>query len=124
MRDPRILAVTAGIAMLLASGGTESLSREPMPGGYSAAPVTNEQVVAAADFAVKAQEKAMQKSAPSAKLALVRIVSAQQQVVAGMNYRLRLSVKADGAEKEAEAVVWWQAWRKDEPYKLTSWDWK
>jgi hypothetical protein len=26
----------------------------------------------------------------------------------------------NGTEKEAEAVVWWQAWNKQEPYKLTS----
>jgi hypothetical protein len=33
-------------------------------------------------------------------------------------------VKLDDTEKEAEAVVWWQAWRKPDPYQLTSWIWK
>ena len=57
-------------------------------------------------------------------LELVRILSAQEQVVAGMNYRLKLRVKLNGAEKDAEAVVWWQAWREPEPYRLTSWRWE
>jgi len=33
-------------------------------------------------------------------------------------------VKVDGDEKTAEAVVWWQAWRKSAPYQLTTWNWK
>jgi hypothetical protein len=55
---------------------------------------------------------------------LVRILGAEQQVVAGLNYRLQLRVTLDGEEKTAEALVWWQAWRKPEPYQLTSWTWR
>jgi hypothetical protein len=33
-------------------------------------------------------------------------------------------VKHDGVEKTADAVVWWQAWRKPDPYQLTSWTWR
>jgi hypothetical protein len=40
-----------------------------------------------------------------------------------MKFRLRLKVKHDGREKLAEAVVWWQAWRKPDPHELTSWRW-
>jgi hypothetical protein len=29
----------------------------------------------------------------------------------------------DGREKQAEAIVWWQAWRNPDPYQLTSWKW-
>jgi hypothetical protein len=54
----------------------------------------------------------------------VRIVAAEHQVVAGMNYRLQLRVTLDSEEKTAEALVWWQVWRKPEPYQLTSWTWK
>jgi hypothetical protein len=52
----------------------------------------------AAAFAVKIQQKVMQhpKGEPPAKLELTAIVEAEQQVVAGMNYRLRLKVKVDG----------------------------
>lgn len=101
-------------------------AEEPKPGGYSTIAVTNKEVIDASDFAVKIQQKGMQhpKGEPPAKLELTAIIGAEQQVVAGMNYRLRLKVKVDGIEKEAEAVVWLQTWRKPEPYQLASWNWK
>ena len=79
-----------------------------MTGGYSAIAVTNKEVIDAAAFAVKIQQKVMQHQLgePPAKLELTAIEGAEQQVVAGMNYRLRLKVKVDGVEKDAEAVVW------------------
>jgi hypothetical protein len=100
-------------------------ARQSMPGGYSKASVTDKDVIAAADFAIGAQQKTLQdsKGDKTAKLELVKILGAEQQVVAGMNFRLKLLVKADGAEKQAEAVVWWQAWRNPDPYQLTSWKW-
>ena len=39
-------------------------------------------------------------------------------------YINRNKVKSDGTDKTAVAIVWWQAWNKDEPYRLTSWDWR
>ena len=93
-----------------------------MPGGYAEASVKEKDVAAAAAFAVKAQEKTLQKKdAPPVKLALVKILSAQTQVVAGLNFRLKLSVRMHDAPKEAEAVVY----RKlSGEYELTSWVWK
>lgn len=95
-------------------------------GAYSPVAVTNTEVVAAAEFAINAQEQHLQdeRKTESTRLKMIKILSAQQQVVAGMNYRLILKVNIDGQEKEAEAVVWWQAWRKPDPYQLTSWTWK
>jgi len=100
--------------------------KQSMAGGYSAIAVTSREVIDAAAFAVKIQQTVMQHSdgEPSAKLELTAIGGAEQQVVAGMNYRLRLKVKVDGVEKDAEAVVWWQPWRKPEPYQMTSWKWR
>ena len=49
---------------------------------------------------------------------------AEEQVVTGMNYRLKLKVTLDGQEKSAVAVVRWQAWNEKTPYTLTSWDWQ
>lgn len=97
-----------------------------MPGGYSPASVTDKEVVAAAEFAVGAQEKALQeeKSSAPVKLKLVKILRAQQQVVAGTNFLLTLKVTLNGRSKQVEAVVWWQAWRKPDPYRLMSWKWK
>jgi hypothetical protein len=102
------------------------LAQQPMPGGYVTASVTDKDVAAAAAFAIKTQQNAVQenKDEGTQKLALVKILQAEHQVVAGINYRLKLKVKLNGAEKTAEAVVWLQAWRKPEPYELTSWTWK
>lgn len=104
-------------------------------GGFAVVSTTEREVKSAAAFAVKAQQTALRKESvglddpkakpqPIPRLALVRIVAAEHQVVAGMNYRLQLRVTLDGEEKTAEALVWWQAWRKPEPYQLTSWTWK
>jgi hypothetical protein len=102
------------------------LAQQSKPGGYATASVTNKEVVAAAAFAIKAQEKAMQqkKDGEPPKLELITILGAEEQVVAGKNYRLQLKMKLNGKEKTAEVLVWWQAWRKPDPYELTSWNWK
>ncbi|GFE56217.1 cystatin domain-containing protein [Geobacter sp. AOG1] len=116
----------AACVLFATSGLLGCLAQHPMVGGYTALAVTNKEVTDAAVFAVKIQQKVMQRpeGEPPAKLELTAIVEAEQQVVAGMNYRLRLKVKVDGVEKDAEAVVWWQPWRKPEPYQLTSWNWQ
>ena len=104
-------------------------------GGFAVVSTTEREVKSAAAFAVKAQQTALRKESvglddpkakpqPIPRLALVRIVAAEHQVVAGMNYRLQLRVTLDGEEKTADALVWWQAWRKPEPYQLTTWTWK
>lgn len=118
-----------GLAVLLSLAAArpgEARDQASLVGGYAAASVTAAEVVAAAEFAVAAEAKALQekKDAPPPKLELVRILGAQQQVVAGMNYRLTLKVKLNGVDREAEAVVWWQAWRTPDPYQLTAWTWK
>jgi hypothetical protein len=88
-----------------------------LAGGYAAASVTNAQVVAAAQFAVKTLA-AMPERAPA--MTLVEILSASQQIVAGTNYRLRLKLKVDGKDSEVEVVVW----RKlNGEHQLTSQTW-
>ena len=118
--------IIQAIALVFAASLITCRAQQSLPGGYSPAAVTNKEVMKAAAFAVKAQHKVMQaeKASPPPKLKLASILAAEQQVVAGVNYRLQLKVKVDGKEKQAQAVVWWQAWRKPEPYKLTSWEWK
>ncbi len=96
-----------------------------VPGGISETQVTGKDVVTAAHFAIKAQQEAMQdpKGGPSPKLELLKILKADEQVVAGINYRLTLNVLVNGEERQADVVVWWQSWRKPDPYQLTSWKW-
>ncbi len=110
-----LLPVASG---LLVGAVCPSQAAEQIVGGYSETSVTNAEVVAAAQFAIKAQA-----ATPEQKIVitLVELLSVRQQVVAGMNYRLRLKVKVDGTVKEAEAVVW----RKlSGEHELTSWTWK
>jgi len=97
-----------------------------MQGGYTPASIIDKEIIAAAEFAVRAQEEAIQKqkSPDLTTLKLVKILSAHQQIVAGINYLLTLKLTLNGESRQAETVVWWQAWRKPNPYELTSWKWK
>ncbi|MFN0077350.1 MAG: exo-alpha-sialidase [Prosthecobacter sp.] len=77
-------------------------------GGFSQAATADAEVLKAAQFAVKAHD---------AKLTLQYVTAAEQQVVAGINFKLKLTT-SDG--RKADAVVW----RKlDGSHELTSWQW-
>ncbi len=111
------------LVLLLFSG---CLRLPDAPGSYSAVSVHDESILAAAEYAVTAQQAVMNDPAASVpvKLTLVQLQRARQQVVAGMNYKMRLKVKVDDTVKQAEAIVWHQAWRTPEPYQLMSWTWE
>lgn len=114
------------LVLLLVSLFGESCARGPVTGGFSEVPVEEASVVAAAQFAVSDTAAPAREPAPGAagRLSLVKILRAEQQVVAGTNFRLRLLVAVPGqSERTAEAVVWWQPWRRD-PHRLTSWEWR
>lgn len=87
-------------------------------GSFSPANVTDPAIIAAAHFAVAARSSA------SEPMTLINIVNAEQQVVAGTNYRLHLKLQVHGQAKMAEAMVWDQAWRKPERYQLSHWQWR
>ncbi len=79
-----------------------------IPGGFSKSSASDEEVLSAAKFAVSKHD---------AKLTLQSIEEAEAQVVAGMNYKLKLTT-SDG--RKAAVVVW----RKlDGGHELTSWEW-
>jgi hypothetical protein len=90
-------------------------SRNGFVGGYSKVPITDEEVIAAAKYAVDEQSKR-----EAEHLQLVRIRSSEQQVVAGMNYQLVLAVKKGTKERAAKATVY-----KDLKFhlSLTAWEW-
>ncbi len=120
---------TATATALLLAAGCASSEHEPsqapggvVAGGYSEAPVNSAEVRTAALYAVQAQGQA--NGGGGSKLELLAVESAAQQVVSGINYRLQLKVSQNGKTRTAEAVVWWQSWRKPDPYQLTSWTWK
>ena len=88
-------------------------------GGWSKAEIDDPEVVAAAKFALGETQKTTDR-----KLTLTKIVSAKQQLVAGMNYAVTIQVTAGGdkpVRREAESVVYKNL---DDEYSLTSWSWK
>jgi hypothetical protein len=121
----RLIDATA-IALTAASLSVGCAATESKPGGYGPASVASKEVVAAATFAAEAQQQVIKKQPgeASASLELIGIQAAEQQVVSGVNYRLRLKVRHNERERTAEAAVWWQAWRQPDPYRLTSWHWE
>lgn len=84
-------------------------------GGYKTVAVDDEQVVAATDFAVGNR---VENNTEQEGLELVSIDKAETQTVAGINYRLCLTVGLDGEEQQVEAVVFKSL--KGE-YSLKSW---
>lgn len=77
-------------------------------GGFRQASTSDAEVLKAAQFAVKAKD---------AKLALQKISAVEQQVVAGMNYRLKLITSDD---RKVEVIV---LRKLDGSHELTSWQW-
>lgn len=129
MKKPMLQIGLLGFVIVAAMLDGIVQAKEPAPklvGGNSPVAVTQKEVVAAANFAIQEQTKEIRKdpATPEAKLSLVKIVSAEQQVVAGMNYHLKLKVKLDGKEKTAAITVWSQPWNKEAPNKLTAWAWE
>ena len=124
MKINQIRVSVLGFLLLLTAFPGIGRTAVGMPGGYYDVPVTDARVIGAADFAIKAEAIVMparKKAAQPATLTLVKILSAQQQVVAGMNYRLRLKVIANNVAKEAETVVYQKL---SGEYELTSWEWR
>jgi hypothetical protein len=125
MQDTTLVLLAVSLALGAgACAGNNADVPPAKPGSYATVPVNDDQVMAAARFAVDAQQKAVSTEAMTATLELVSVLAAEQQVVAGVNYRVKLRVKHDGVEKTVDAVVWWQAWRRPDAYQLTSWTWR
>ena len=93
-----------------------AMANKPLPGGSTAASTSDEKVKLAAQRAVAAQAKAS-----GLPLTLVSIEDASRQVVAGVNYHLRLSVMKGDRPQFANAVVWGKL---DGSYELTAWSWE
>jgi hypothetical protein len=88
---------------MIVFGGMAAVSAQQVPvaGGYADAPNDDPEVVSAAGYAVRAQGRKQ-----GARLSLVAIEHAEVQVVAGLNYRLRLRVRIGGRPRNAVAVVY------------------
>lgn len=102
----RTIVIAAATALSVMAVFAQDAAKPATPsrggrlGGYASARVDDPQVKAAAEFAVREQAKTS-----GQPLKLVRIRSAEQQVVAGMNYRLSLDVR-DSRNRRVRAVVY------------------
>lgn len=83
-------------------------------GGYKEVPATDEQVVAAANFAVNIRKE----SEKAESLKLISIKTAKKQIVAGTNYSLCLEISDADKAEQAVAIVYQNLQQK---YKLSSW---
>ena len=78
------------------------VSAQQMTGAYGAGSVSSKDTKAAASFAVKARAKKIGKH-----VTLLRIRKADQQIVAGINYRLCMDIReGSGKVKKVTAVVY------------------
>ncbi len=100
-------AIVAGLGI--------SASAQIKTGGYKAAAVDNERVVAAAEFAV---EKRAETNTEQEGLTLDSIDKAEMQTVAGINYRICMTVGIDDEYEQVQAVVHQNL---KQVYTLTSW---
>lgn len=109
MKPIRLALIVLPVACLATAAGAQ-----PVAGGFHKAPVDDAEIKAAADFAVSAAPK---------KVKLAEIVSASQQVVAGMNYSLCLRVKGRNiGQLTGGRFVAAKVFRGlDRTYRLTSW---
>jgi ABC-type Na+ efflux pump permease subunit len=102
------------VALIVVLSGVHVVAAQIRTGGYKEVANDNQEVVAAADFAVNEQGQKQEVS-----ITLVSIEHAEQQVVAGINYRLCLKVEIDGETQEVKAVVYRNLQKE---YSLTSWE--
>jgi hypothetical protein len=103
-------------SIVYASDRESNPMSKPIPGGWSPIVVDDARVKLAARQAVDAQA-----SIDGTELTLVAIEDAQRQVVAGINYQLKLSVKKGDRQQRANATVWGKL---NGSYELTAWAWE
>lgn len=109
-----LLTAVAAAALCVAFVEASARQTPPLAGGYGEAPVGERRVLEAARFAVREENRRERR-----RVSLVAVRRAEQQVVAGMNYRLRLSVRVGGRARDVTAVVYRNL---QGVYSLTSWE--
>jgi len=94
--------ITALALLVVGAGAPASgaQQRQPVAGGYGERPTNDRGVAAAAAFAVRERGRQTRR-----RVTLLSIVSAEAQVVAGMNYRMVLNVREGGEVRDVTAVV-------------------
>ena len=89
---------------------------QSMTGGWSNLSNDDPEAKKAAEKSVSLQAEKTNES-----IEFLSLENAQRQVVAGMNYELKLKVSRNGQETMAMAIIWAKL---DGSYQLTEWWWK
>ena len=110
----RILIAALVFVMLGAAPPASATQDVPIAGGYSERATNDRGVAAAAGFAVKERGRRTRR-----RVTLVAVRRAETQVVAGLNYRLLLSVREGRESREVTAVVYQNLRQR---LSLTSWE--
>lgn len=106
-----ILTMLLTLAGLAAESGAQDM---PIVGNYRESSTTDPEVLAAARFAVAEASRKQGR-----EVTLVSIERAENQLVAGMNYRLQLKVKSDGQVQDVSALVFRDLKQK---FELSEWE--
>ena len=101
------------VSTAFANDKTAKTNQAALAGGYSPAEIDSE-VRKVAEFAVKTRAETTGKP-----LRLVKILNAERQVVAGLNFRIEIEVAGGSKHLKARAVVWKKL---DGSFCLTSWE--
>jgi hypothetical protein len=107
-------AVLTALIVLTSIEAVAAAQQVPLAGGYRESLATDPGVVSAARFAVREASRRER-----ARVTLVSIKQAETQVVAGLNYRLQLSVRSRGEIRDANAEVYQNLKRQ---YSLSRWE--
>lgn len=113
MRSVAAALLVAAFLLAAVHPSAARQGRPPKTGAYSNVPLGDSSVKAVAAFAVAELNK-------TTPVTLVKIQSARRQVVAGMNYDLRLRVRSGRRNRVAHVIVWHKL---DGSYVLTSTSW-
>ncbi len=119
LKDKATLICNAVVAeksssQLVSSSCRDSKKRRGLEGGYSPSDINDSSVKEMADFATLA----ISQSTNAGALSVVKILSAETQVVSGRNYKITLQMQGDAGVQTCSVIVYDQSWTKTR--KLTS----
>ena len=109
-----LLAVSVFVILWASAAGSAAAQDVPVAGGYSERATGDRGVAAAARFAVRERGRQTRR-----RVTLLEVRRAETQVVAGLNYRLLLSVREGRESRDVTAVVYENLRRR---LSLTSWE--
>ncbi|MFZ2656183.1 MAG: cystatin domain-containing protein [Victivallales bacterium] len=108
--------IIPGMAFILSVANLNIYAQ--VSGGYTKAETDDVEVANAANFAMKAEQDILRKVDKDANVSLVEIIEASKQVVAGVNYKMKVKVNVNDKDRIAEIVVWKKL---SGEYELSSW---